>query len=326
MDRNLALEAVRVTEATALAASRFMGRGDERAADQAAVEAMQRALDGLQISGTVINGEGEAGETEMLYTGQPVGIGGDNPHIDIVLDPLEGSTICAKGGYNALAVVGMAARGAFLKVPDIYMDKIAVGPGLPPEVVDLDEKPATNLNNLAKAKGVEVRDLVVCVLDRPRHDDLIAQLWDAGARVMLMTDGDVAGVIATTQPPSAVDMYLGIGGAPQGVLAAAALYCVGGQMQGRLVARNDAERAAVAACGIEDAGHKFELGEMASGDVMFAATGVTNGVILSGVRRFVGGATTHSMVIRSKSGTVRFIEANHNSIRKGGLDCLGQKF
>ncbi len=321
MDRNLAMEAVRVTEATALAASRLMGRGDERAADLAAMQAMQTALNRLPIDGTVVIGEGEADDTTVLYTGEKVGIGQGSPQIDIVLDPLEGSTICAKGGYNALAVVAMAERGAFLKVPAIYMDKIAVGPNLPEGVVDLDAPPVENLKNLARAKQIEVADLLVCMLDRPRHDDLIAKVRDAGARVMLIADGDVAGVIATTLAKTGVDMYLGIGGAPEGVLAAAALYCVGGQMQGRLVVRGDSERSRAARCGITDAAHKFTLTEMANGNVLFAATGVTDGVVLQGVHRYPGGATTHSMVIRSKTGTVRFIEARHDSLRKGGLDC-----
>src|SRR3954470_5712725 len=247
MDRNLALEAVRVTEAAALAASRLMGRGDEKAADQAAVDAMRRALNNLAIDGTVVIGEGERDEAPMLFIGEKVGAGG--PAIDIALDPLEGTTITAKGGPNALAVIAMAEAGGFLNAPDVYMDKIAVGAGLPEGVIDLDEKPTTNLKNVAKAKHVEVADLVVCILDRPRHSELIAKVREAGARIMLIGDGDVSGVIATSRPDSGVDLYVGSGGAPEGVLAAAALRCIGGQMQGRLLFRNDDERGRAARWG-----------------------------------------------------------------------------
>ena len=242
MDRNLALEAVRVTEAAALAASRLMGRGDEKEADQVAVDAMRRALNGLSIEGTVVIGEGERDEAPMLYIGEKVGAG-NGPKIDIALDPLEGTTITAKGLTNALAVVAMAEEGGFLNAPDVYMDKIAVGAGLPDGVVDLDNEPAKNLAALAKAKKGDVPDLVVCILDRPRHEELIRKVREAGARIMLISDGDISGVIATSQPESGVDIYLGQGGAPEGVLAAAALRCIGGQMQGRLVFRNDDERA-----------------------------------------------------------------------------------
>ncbi len=321
MDRNLALEAVRVTEAAALAASRLMGRGDEKAADQAAVNAMRGALNGLAISGTVVIGEGERDEAPMLYIGEKVGSGG--PEIDIALDPLEGTTITAKGGHNALAVIAMAQSGGFLNAPDTYMDKIAVGGGLPEDLVDLDEDPGVNLANLAKAKRVEVSDLVACILDRPRHDELIAKVREAGARIMLIGDGDVSGVIATSRPDSGVDIYMGIGGAPEGVLAAAALRCIGGQFQGRLVFRNDDERARARRCGITDFDRKYTLHELAGGDVMFAATGVTDGSMLKGVRRFHGGATTQSMVMRSKSGTVRMVEAQHNFERKTWYDELG---
>src|SRR5215467_12675274 len=310
MDRNLALEAVRVTEAAALAASRLMGRGDEKAADQAAVDAMRSALNGLTIDGTVVIGEGERDEAPMLYIGEKVGTG-HGPKIDIALDPLEGTTITAKGGQNALAVIAMAEAGGFLNAPDVYMDKIAIGGGLG-EVVDLDETPAANLKNLAKAKNAEVADLVVCILDRPRHSELIAKVREAGARIMLISDGDVSGVIATARPDSGVDIYMGSGGAPEGVLAAAALRCIGGFMQGRLIFRNDDERGRAQRCGIKDFNRKYGLLDLAHGDVMFAATGVTNGTMLQGVRRFSGGAVTHSMVMRSKSGTVRVIEAHHN--------------
>jgi len=314
MDRNLALEVVRVTEAAALSASMLMGRGDEKAADQAAVDAMRRALNGLAIEGTVVIGEGERDEAPMLFIGEKVGTGG--PKVDIALDPLEGTTITAKGGHNALAVVAMAAEGGFLNAPDVYMDKIAVGVGLPEGVVDLDEKPEQNLRALAKAKKVEVSDIVVCILDRPRHAELIARVRSARARIMLISDGDVSGVIATSREDSGVDIYLGSGGAPEGVLAAAALRCIGGQMQGRLLFRNDDERARAKKWGIADLNRKYGLLDMAKGDVMFAATGVTDGAMLRGVRRFRAGATTHSMVMRSKTGTVRIIEAQHNFERK----------
>jgi len=321
MDRNLALESVRVTEAAALAASRLMGRGDEKAADQAAVNAMRDALNGLAIAGTVMIGEGERDEAPMLYIGEKVGAGG--PPIDIALDPLEGTTITAKGGPNALAVIAMAEQGGFLNAPDTYMDKIAVGGELPDNVVDLDEEPAVNLKNLAAAKRMDVADLVVCILDRPRHNELIAKVREAGARIMLIGDGDVSGVIATSRPDSGVDIYMGIGGAPEGVLAAAALRCIGGQFQGRLVFRTDDERVRARRCGITDFDRKYDLHELAGGDVMFAATGVTDGSMLRGVRRFQGGARTHSMVMRSTSGTVRLIEALHNFKRKTWYDNLG---
>ena len=321
MERNLALEAVRVTEAAALAASRLMGRGDEKAADQAAVNAMRQALSTMQIDGTVVIGEGERDEAPMLYIGEKVGAGG--PPIDIALDPLEGTTITAKGGQNALAVIAMAEAGGFLNAPDVYMSKIAVGGGLPEGVVDLDEDPGRNLAELAKAKRVDVSDLVVCVLDRPRHNEAIAKIREAGARIMLISDGDVSGVIATSVRDSGVDMYLGVGGAPEGVLAAAALRCIGGQMQGRLVFRNADERNRAQRWGITDYDRKYGLLELAAGNVMFAATGVTDGTMLKGVRRFHGGASTHSIVMRSKSGTVRTVEAEHNFERKTWYDSLG---
>ena len=319
IDRNLALEATRVTEAAALAAARLMGRGDEKAADQAAVDAMRRALNGLDITGRVVIGEGERDEAPMLFIGEEVG-SGTGPRIDIALDPLEGTTITAKGGPNALAVIAMAEHGGFLHAPDVYMDKIAVGSGLPEGVVDLDASPEENLKNLAKAKGGDVSDLVACILDRPRHAELIAKTREAGACIMLIPDGDVSGVIATSQPTSGVDICMGIGGAPEGVLAAAALRCIGGQMQGRLVFRNDDEKARAKRCGIEELDRKYGLEEMASGEVMFAATGVTTGAMLRGVRRLPGGAQTHSMVMRSKTGTVRYMEAHHDFTRKTFYD------
>ncbi len=316
LDRNLALEVVRVTEAAALAASRLMGRGDEKAADQAAVDAMRRALNSLAIEGTVVIGEGERDEAPMLYIGEKVGQGG--PKVDIALDPLEGTTITAKGGPNALAVIAMAEQGGFLNAPDVYMDKIAVGGGLPDGVVDLDMKPEDNLKSLAKAKGVEIADLVVCILDRPRHAELIAKVRESGARIMLISDGDVSGVIATSRPDSGVDIYMGSGGAPEGVLAAAALRCIGGHIQGRLLFRNDDEKGRATRLGIKDLNRKYGILELAKGDVMFAATGVTDGSMLKGVRRFPGGATTHSIIMRSKTGTVRVVEATHNYRVKPG--------
>ncbi|WP_174436293.1 class II fructose-bisphosphatase [Azospirillum brasilense] len=320
MDRNLALEAVRVTEAAALSASLLMGRGDEKLADQAAVDAMRQALNTLYIDGTVVIGEGERDEAPMLYIGEKVGAGiGRGPKVDIALDPLEGTTICATGGPNSLAVIAMADEGGFLNAPDVYMDKIAVGSGLPEGVVDLDETPANNLKALAKAKGTEVQELLVCILDRPRHAELIARVREAGARIMLINDGDVSGVIATSQAGTGVDMYVGSGGAPEGVLAAAALRCIGGQFQGRLLFRNDDEKARAARWGVKDLNKKYSLTELASGNVMFAATGVTDGAMLRGVRRFPGGATTHSVIMRSKSGTVRYVEAHHNLQRKPAM-------
>jgi fructose-1,6-bisphosphatase II / sedoheptulose-1,7-bisphosphatase len=319
MDRNLALEAVRVTEAAALAASRLMGRGDEKAADQAAVDAMRSALNSLHMQGTVRIGEGERDEAPMLYIGEEVGTG-EGPKIDIALDPLEGTTITAKGGPNALAVIAMAEEGGFLNAPDTYMDKIAVGHSLPEGVVDLDETVENNLKDLAKAKGLEIGDLVACVLDRPRHEEIIVKCREAGARIMLIGDGDVSGVIATSTEAAGVDIYMGTGGAPEGVLAAAALRCIGGQMQGRLVFRNDDERGRASRLGITEFNRKYGLMELAGGETMFAATGVTMGTMLKGVRRFKGGATTHSLIMRSKSGTVRYIEAEHNFDRKTNFE------
>jgi fructose-1,6-bisphosphatase II / sedoheptulose-1,7-bisphosphatase len=310
-DRNLAMELVRVSEAAALSASLLVGRGDEKAADQAAVNAMRRALNILDIEGTVVIGEGERDEAPMLYIGEKVGTG-KGPKVDIALDPLEGTSITARGGANALAVVALAQAGGFLHAPDVYMDKIACGAGLPANVVDLDASPAENIRNLAKAKGAEISDLQVCILERPRHEELIAKVRETGARIMLIGDGDVSGIIATSQPDAGVDLYLGSGGAPEGVLAAAALQCIGGFMQGRLIFRNDDEKGRAAKAGITDLNRKYEMNNLAHGDVMFSATGVTGGAMLKGVRRFAGGAETHTVVMRSKSGTVRYIEAHHN--------------
>ncbi len=313
-DRNLALELVRVTEAAALAASRWIGLGKKNEADGAAVEAMRKAFDTVAIEGTVVIGEGEMDEAPMLFIGEKVGAGG--PKMDIAVDPLEGTTLTAKGGPAALAVVALAEHGNFLHAPDIYMDKIAVGGGLPDGVVDLDASVGDNLRNLARAKKCDVSDLVACILDRDRHKELIAKVREAGARIMLISDGDVNGVVATATPESEIDIYLGSGGAPEGVLAAAALRCIGGQMQGRLMFEDDAQIARVKDMGHPDPRRKFTLEEMAKGDVMFAATGVTTGAMLRGVKRFGHGAITHSMVMRSKSGTARFIEAHHNFTTK----------
>jgi fructose-1,6-bisphosphatase II / sedoheptulose-1,7-bisphosphatase len=310
VDRNLAMELVRVTEAAALAASRWMGRGDKNSADGAAVDAMRRAFDTLEITGTVVIGEGEMDEAPMLYIGERIGAGG--AEVDIAVDPLEGTSITAKGGPNAMAVVALAEKGGFLHAPDIYMEKIAVGPGLPPEVVDLDESVETNLRELAKAKKADISDLVVCLLDRDRHKETIRRCRAVGARIMLIPDGDVSGVVAVSQPEAGVDIYLGSGGAPEGVLAAAALRCIGGQMQGRLLFENEEQIARAAGMGVTDPNRKYRLEDMAKGEVMFAATGVTTGPMLRGVRRFAGGAVTHSIVMRSKTGTVRYIEGHHN--------------
>jgi fructose-1,6-bisphosphatase II / sedoheptulose-1,7-bisphosphatase len=316
-DRNLALELVRVTEAAALAASGWIGLGKKNEADGAAVEAMRKAFDQVAIEGTVVIGEGEMDEAPMLYIGEKVGAGG--PRMDIAVDPLEGTTLTSKGGPSALAVVALAEHGNFLHAPDIYMDKIAVGGGLPDGVVDLDAAVGKNLRELARAKNCDVSDLMACILDRDRHKEIIAKVREAGARIMLISDGDITGVVATATPASEIDIYLGSGGAPEGVLAAAALRCIGGQMQGRLMFENDDQVARVRSMGHPDPQRKFSLEEMAKGDVMFACTGVTSGTMLRGVKRFGHGALTHSMVMRSKSGTVRFIEAHHNFSTKTWL-------
>ena len=313
-DRNLAMELVRVTEAAALAASRWIGRGKKNEADGAAVEAMRHAFDAVQIDGTVVIGEGEMDEAPMLFIGERVGQGGQK--MDIAVDPLEGTTITAKGGPNALATLALAEQGNFLHAPDIYMDKIAIGGGLPDGLVDLDNSVATNLSNLARAKKCDVSDLIVCILERERHAALIAHCREAGARIMLIGDGDVSGVIATAMPESGVDIYMGSGGAPEGVLAAAALRCIGGQMQGRLLFDDAAQQERARDMGVTDASHKYTAEEMARGNVMFAATGVTTGPMLRGVRRSGSGAVTHSIVMRSQSGTVRYIEAHHNFATK----------
>lgn len=310
MDRNLALEAVRVTEAAALASARLMGRGDEKAADQAAVDAMRRAFNGLAIDGTVVIGEGERDEAPMLYIGEKVG-SGHGPEVDIALDPLEGTTICANGGPNALSVIALAERGNFLHCPDTYMDKIAVGPA-GKGIIDLDKSPTENLKALAEAKGQRIEDLTVIILYRPRHEALIKEVRRAGARIKLISDGDVSAAIATTKPETGIDLLMGIGGAPEGVLAAAALRAVDGDMQGRLKPRNEQEIERARAMGIKDIHKKFSIEELAGGEVMFAATGVTDGDYLRGVHFFTGGATTQSVVMRSKTRTIRFIDATHH--------------
>ena len=304
LDRNLVLEAVRVTEAAAIAAWRLTGRGDEKAADQAAVDAMRTALNTLRIDGEIVIGEGERDEAPMLYIGEKVGLG-KGPAIDIALDPLEGTTLTAKAMANALAVMAWAPKGTLLNAPDTYMDKIACGPGFKEGVIDLDVSPADNVKALAKAKGVAAADITVCVLDRPRHAEIIAGLRAVGARVHLITDGDVAGVMNTAEPETGIDLYIGQGGAPEGVLACAALKCVGGQFQGRLVFRNADERARAARIGITDFDKKYSLDEIVRADAIFAATGVTTGALLDGVRFEDGFVHTDSLVMNSASHTVR---------------------
>ena len=313
LDRVLVLEMVRVTEKAAIAASKLIGRGDEKAADAAAVEAMRRAFDKLDIDGTVVIGEGERDEAPMLYIGEKVGgAPGTGPKIDIALDPLEGTTITAKAGPNALAVLAAAEEGNLLNAPDVYMDKLAVGPGYPEGIIDLAKSPTENVKAVAAAKGVDPSEIIVCVLDRDRHADLIAELRSLGCGVALIGDGDVAGVIAVTDENTTIDMYMGQGGAPEGVLAAAALRCVGGQFNGRLVFRNEDERARAAKWGIEDLDRIYKLEDLANGDCIFAATGVTSGSLLEGVKRRKGGRmTTESVVMRSSSGTVRWIKSEH---------------
>ncbi len=310
VDRNLALEAVRVTESAALAAYRHMGQGDEETADRAAVEAMQDALNSLSIDGIISIGEGQDGEVENLYAGQKIGTG-DGPHVDVALVPLEGSSIIARGGYNAVSVIALSEKGGFLQMPGIYMDKIAVGPGLPDDVVSIDATPQENLKSLADAKGMDVGDIVVCMLDRPRHKDLVQAVREAGARIRLILDGDVSGAIAAARPESGVDIYMGIGLAPQGILAAAGLRAAGGQMQGRLVVRNNDDRDKALRIGITDTDTRYTIEDMTPGDVTFAATGITTGPLLQGVERNAIGHVTHSLVMRSRTGTLRLIEAHH---------------
>jgi len=318
LDRVFSMEIARVTEAAAIAASRLIGCGDEKAADQAAVDAMRTALNKLEMRGVIVIGEGERDEAPMLYIGEKVGTG-NGPELDIALDLLEGTTITAKAMPNSLAVVAFAEKGNMLNAPDVYMDKLAIGAGYAKGVVDLDKTPAENIRALAAAKGVPVQEITACVLDRPRHAEIIKSIRSVGARIQLIPDGDVAGVIATTQSDTGIDIYIGTGGAPEGVLAAAALRCIGGQMQGRLVFSNDEQRDRARKMGVKDLDHKYVLEEMASGDVIFSATGVTDGSMLRGIHREKGGAvTTHTVVMRSASGTVRWIRARHLDESKFG--------
>ena len=303
LDRQLVIEMVRVTEAGAIASNDWTGRGDEKAADAAAVKAIREALNNLPIDGTVVIGEGERDEAPMLFIGEKVGSGGRTA--DIALDPLEGTTLCAKAMPNSLAVVAISVEGGLLNAPDVYMDKIAVGGGLPDGVVDIDKSIAENVTSLAGAKDKKPKDIMVCVLDRPRHSKIIAELRELGCGVTLIGDGDIAGVIATTDPKTGIDMYVGSGGAPEGVLASAALRCIGGQMQGRLLFRNDDEKARARKWGIEDLDRKYDMNEMASGDIIFSATGVTDGSLLEGVHYTPNGITTETLVMRSATKTVR---------------------
>jgi fructose-1,6-bisphosphatase II / sedoheptulose-1,7-bisphosphatase len=313
LDRVLVLEMVRVTEAAAIAAAKLVGRGDEKAADAAAVHAMRAKFNDLYIDGTVVIGEGERDEAPMLYIGEKVGGAiGKGPKIDIALDPLEGTTITAKAGPNALAVLAAAEEGGLLNAPDVYMEKLAVGPGYPEGIIDLARSATENVEAVARAKGVKPSEIIVCVLDRPRHDKLIAELRAIGCGIELIPDGDVAGVIATTDPETTVDIYMGSGGAPEGVLACAALRCVGGQFKGRLLFRNDDERARARKWGIEDLDRIYDLKDLAKGDCIFAATGVTDGTLLKGVKRLRDGSvTTESVVMRASSGTVRWVKGQH---------------
>ena len=309
MDRELTLEIVRVTESAAICAAQQMGRGDEKAADQKAVDAMRLALNNLHISGTVVIGEGERDEAPMLYIGEQVGKGGQK--LDIALDPLEGTTITAQGGPNALSVIAMADHGGFLYAPDVYMQKIAAAPGVSESALDIDAPIAQNIHNVAREKNVPVSNLTVCVLNRPRHSEIIQDIRKVGARINLISDGDVSAVIATTQPDSGIDLYVGTGGAPEGVLAAAALRCTGGVFQGRLLLETDRQKERATEYGIKDYNKIYALHELAKGDVMFAATGVTTGAMLEGVKYSAQGISTESIVMRSKTKTIRTICTQH---------------
>jgi fructose-1,6-bisphosphatase II / sedoheptulose-1,7-bisphosphatase len=302
----LAADAARVTELAAIASYAQIGRGDEKQADQLAVDAMRTALNALDIDGKIVIGEGERDEAPMLYIGEKVGTG-KGPAIDIALDPLEGTTLTAKAMANALCVLSMSPGGGMLHAPDTYMDKIAIGPGFAPGTVDLDMKPGDNVRSLASAKGVRPEDITVCVMDRPRHAALIAALREVGARVLLITDGDVAGVIHTAEPETGIDLYLGSGGAPEGVLAASALKCVGGHFQGRLIFRNDDERGRAEKTGVTDFDRKYDLHELVSKDAIFAATGVTKGAMLDGVKVSGGFVSTHTLVMDSSTRTIQRI-------------------
>jgi fructose-1,6-bisphosphatase II / sedoheptulose-1,7-bisphosphatase len=316
LDRILTIELVRVTEAAAVAAARLCGRGDEKAADQVAVDAMRSELNKLPIRGTVVIGEGERDEAPMLYIGEEVGLG-DGPEVDIALDPLEGTTICAKNLPNSLAVVAIASKGNLLYAPDVYMDKIAIGPGYPDGLVSLDKSPAENIKALANAKHVPISEITACILDRPRHKDLIEAVRATGAAICLIGDGDVAGVIHTTDPDeTGIDIYIGSGGAPEGVLAAAALRCIGGQMQGRLILDTPEKVERAAKMGVSDPKKIYTAEEMAKGDVLFAATGVTDGNMLAGVKFGKDSIRTHTIVLRSSTRTVREIKARHQDLEK----------
>ncbi|MFZ1814216.1 MAG: class II fructose-bisphosphatase [Rhizobiaceae bacterium] len=318
LDRILTIELTRVTERAAVAAARLRGHGDEKAADQAAVDAMRSELNNLPIDGRVVIGEGERDEAPMLYIGEEVGTR-SGPQVDIALDPLEGTTICAKNLPNSLAVIALAERGKMLYAPDVYMEKIAIGPGFPEGTIDLAAPAVENLQRVAKARGVKVSDLTACIMDRPRHARLIEEVRNTGAAIRLIGDGDVAGVIHTTDPQqTGIDIYIGIGGAPEGVLAAAALRCTGGQMQGRLILDTPEKIARARKMGIEDPNRIYDMSEMASGDVLFAATGVTDGNMLSGVRFAPDSITTHTVVMRSSSKTIREIKAVHKDMSKFG--------
>ncbi|NNF77741.1 MAG: class II fructose-bisphosphatase [Rhizobiales bacterium] len=313
LGRELAIELVRVTENAAVASARLRGRGDEKAADQVAVDAMRNELNALDIDGTVVIGEGERDEAPMLYIGEKVGTG-KGPKVDIALDPLEGTTLTAKAMANALTVIAMAEGGTMLHAPDTYMEKIAIGGGYAPDLVDLDVPPEENVRRLADAKGVSTSEITACVLDRPRHAKIIDAVRSVDASVLLITDGDVAGVIATTTPEdTGIDIYMGVGGAPEGVLAAAALRCTGGQMQGRLVTSSAEQKARAAKMGVENFERKFTLNEMVSGDVLFSASGVTSGSMLQGVKFNNGTISTETVVMRSASGTLRWIKAQHKA-------------
>jgi fructose-1,6-bisphosphatase II / sedoheptulose-1,7-bisphosphatase len=310
LERILTLELARVTEAAAIASYEQVGRGNEHDADQAAVDAMRTALNLCNFDGTVVIGEGERDEAPMLFIGEKVGTG-KGPKVDIALDPLEGTTLTAKAMANALAVVAVAEGGSLLHAPDTYMDKVAIGGGYPEGIVDLDADPRDNIKALAKAKGVPTNEITACILDRPRHADIIAKVRETGASIRLISDGDIAGVIHCSDPETGIDIYMGQGGAPEGVLAAAALRCVGGQIQTRLVFRNDDERNRAARIGIKDFKRKYNTLDLASGDVMFAATGVTDGSMLEGIHKRGNFMTSHTIVMRSKTRTVRWIKARH---------------
>ena len=309
----LAADAARVTELAAIASYAGIGRGDEKAADQLAVDAMRTALNSLDIDGKIVIGEGERDEAPMLYIGEKVGTAqGSGPRIDIALDPLEGTTITAKAGPNALSVLAISEEGGLLNAPDVYMEKLAIGPGYPDGTIDLKRSARENVESVARAKGVDPHEIIVCVLDRPRHEKLIGELRAIGCGIMLIPDGDVAGVIATTDPETTIDIYMGSGGAPEGVLACAALRCVGGQFKGKLLFRNEDEKGRARKWGITDLDKIYDLNELAKGDCIFAATGVTDGSLLDGVKRLPGGKlTTQSVVMRASTGTVRWVKGEH---------------